>query len=135
VFKCRSILMQFSLCITALLVLLMVSASIGMVGLNQLFTTASHAMEQDVRLAQRAANIGILVLNERRYEKDAFINLADAASFSAWGAGGHFIAIIPALQLVVVHRVDTDDPEKKVTLKQFGKLLRLILVARKSSMP
>jgi CubicO group peptidase (beta-lactamase class C family) len=54
-------------------------------------------------------------------------------SFSAWGAGGHFIAIIPALQLVVVHRVDIDDPEKKVTLKQFGKLLRLILVARKSS--
>ena len=54
-------------------------------------------------------------------------------SFSAWGAGGHFIAIIPALQLVVVHRVDTDDPEKKVTLRQFGKLLRLILVAKKSS--
>jgi CubicO group peptidase (beta-lactamase class C family) len=52
-------------------------------------------------------------------------------SFSAWGAGGHFIAVIPALHVVVVHRVNTDDPAKKVTLEQFGELLRLILAARK----
>jgi len=51
-------------------------------------------------------------------------------SFSAWGAGGHFIAIIPGYNLVVVHRVNTDDPAKKVTLEQFGELLRLILAAR-----
>ncbi|KAA6457948.1 serine hydrolase [Acidobacteria bacterium AB60] len=51
-------------------------------------------------------------------------------SFSAWGAGGHFIVVIPALHLVVVHRVNTDDPAKKVTLEQFGQLLRLILAAR-----
>ena len=51
-------------------------------------------------------------------------------SFSAWGAGGHFIAIIPAYDLVVVHRVDTDNPEKKVTLEQFGELLHLIIDAR-----
>jgi CubicO group peptidase (beta-lactamase class C family) len=53
-------------------------------------------------------------------------------SFSAWGSGGHFIAVIPALQLVVVHRVNTDEPERKVTLEQFGELLRLILAAKKS---
>jgi len=52
-------------------------------------------------------------------------------SFSAWGAGGHFIAVIPAFNVVVVHRVNTDDPAKKVTLDQFGKLLRLILAAKK----
>ncbi len=51
-------------------------------------------------------------------------------SFSAWGAGGHFIAVMPALNLVVVHRVNTDDPAKKVTLEQFGELLRLILAAK-----
>lgn len=51
-------------------------------------------------------------------------------SFSAWGAGGHFIAVIPAFNLVVVHRVDTDNPAKKVTLDEFGELLRLILIAR-----
>jgi CubicO group peptidase (beta-lactamase class C family) len=53
-------------------------------------------------------------------------------SFSAWGSGGHFIAVIPAYRLVVVHRVNTDDPAKKVTLEQFGELLRLILLARAS---
>jgi CubicO group peptidase (beta-lactamase class C family) len=52
-------------------------------------------------------------------------------SFSAWGAGGHFIAVMPALSVVVVHRVNTDDPAKKVTLEQFGELLRLILAAKK----
>jgi len=51
-------------------------------------------------------------------------------SFSAWGAGGHFIAVIPALDIVVVHRVNTDDPAKKVTLDQFGELLRLILAGK-----
>ena len=51
--------------------------------------------------------------------------------FSAWGAGGHMITEIPALNLVVVHRVNTDDPGKKVTLDQVGRLLHLILAARK----
>jgi CubicO group peptidase (beta-lactamase class C family) len=52
-------------------------------------------------------------------------------SFSAWGSGGHFVAVIPAFNLVVVHRVDTDDASKKVTLEQFGELLRLILTSKK----
>ena len=52
-------------------------------------------------------------------------------SFSAWGAGGHIITVIPALRLVVVHRVNTDDPAKKVTLDQLGQLLHLILAAKK----
>ena len=34
------------------------------------------------------------------------------------------------LDIVVVHRVNTDDPAKKVTLDQFGELLRLILAAK-----
>jgi len=53
-------------------------------------------------------------------------------SFSAWGAGGHFIAVIPAMRLVIVHRVDTDDESKAVSLEHFGQLLRLILAARSS---
>jgi CubicO group peptidase (beta-lactamase class C family) len=68
-----------------------------------------------------------VAVNGNHYPK---VELPDG-SFSAWGAGGHFIAIIPALNVVVVHRVNTDDPAKKVTLEQFGELLRLILAARK----
>jgi CubicO group peptidase (beta-lactamase class C family) len=52
-------------------------------------------------------------------------------SFSAWGTSGHFIAVIPGLNMVVVHRVNTDDPAKKVTLDQFGQLLHLIVAAKK----
>ena len=37
--------------------------------------------------------------------------------------GGHFIAVIPALNVVVVHRVNTDDPAKKVT---FGTVWRTL---------
>jgi len=113
VFKCRSILMQFSLCITALLVLLMISASIGMVGLNQLFTTASHAMEQDVRLAQRAANIGILVLNERRYEKDAFINFADAAKFGSYREKWNTAGTALLQETAAARRLDLDETDQR----------------------
>lgn len=68
-----------------------------------------------------------VAVNGNHYPK---VELPDG-SFSAWGAGGHFIAVIPALNVVVVHRVNTDDPTRKVTLEQFGALLHLILAARK----
>ena len=68
-----------------------------------------------------------VAVNGNHYPK---VELPDG-SFSAWGSGGHFIAVIPALNVVVVHRVNTDDPAKKVTLEQFGNLLRLILAAKK----
>jgi len=67
-----------------------------------------------------------VAINGNHYPK---ADLPDG-SFSAWGAGGHFIAVVPAFHLVVVHRVNTDDPAKKVTLEQFGQLLHLILAAR-----
>ena len=51
-------------------------------------------------------------------------------SYSAWGAGGHFLVVIPPLDLVIVHRVDTGTPNRVVNKFQFGKLLRLILGAR-----
>jgi CubicO group peptidase (beta-lactamase class C family) len=53
-----------------------------------------------------------------------------AGSYSAEGMRGHYITVIPAFDLVVVHRVDTDKPEGAVTNKQYGKLLSLILDAR-----
>ena len=35
--------------------------------------------------------------------RDPGVELADG-SFSAWGAGGHIVTIIPAMNLVGVHR-------------------------------
>jgi CubicO group peptidase (beta-lactamase class C family) len=50
-------------------------------------------------------------------------------TYAALGAGGHKVVVIPALDTVIVHRVDTDQNGKEVTSLQFGRLLRLILAA------
>lgn len=59
--------------------------------------------------------------------------------YSAIGAGGHFITVMPAYDLVVVHRVNTNDRTVPVggtsqgtsaTREEYGKLLALILAAR-----
>ena len=83
-FRRLSILMRFAVCISALLGLLIASAGFGVLGLNRLFATAERAVTQDVQLAQTAAKIEVLVLNERRFEKDSFINLADAGKLASY---------------------------------------------------
>ena len=50
-------------------------------------------------------------------------------TFSARGAGGHYIVVIPEYDMVVVHRVDTFGPHS-VSGGDFGKLLGMILEAR-----
>jgi CubicO group peptidase (beta-lactamase class C family) len=52
-----------------------------------------------------------------------------AGSYSARGAGGHYILVVPKMDLVVVHRVDTDQPGKSVSAQEFGELVRLIFAA------
>ena len=53
-----------------------------------------------------------------------------AGTFSAQGVGAHLVVVVPAYDLVVVHRVDTEDPSNYVSDEQFGELLKLILDAR-----
>jgi len=53
-----------------------------------------------------------------------------AGSYSAQGAEGHYVLVIPAYDLVIVHRVNTDLRGLRVTAQQFGELVRLILEAR-----
>ena len=50
-------------------------------------------------------------------------------SYSARGAGGHYILVIPDRDLVIVHRVNTDIRGNSVTAEQFGRLVQLILDA------
>jgi len=52
-------------------------------------------------------------------------------SYSARGAGGHYILVIPAYDLVIVHRVNTDIEGASVSGEEFGKLVKLILEARR----
>ena len=62
-------------------------------------------------------------------------------TYSARGAGGHYLVIMPALDLVVVHRFDNDPPsrdaatvtewaEHGIGKREFGHLLKLILEAK-----
>lgn len=53
-------------------------------------------------------------------------------SYTARGSGGHYILVVPEHDLVMVHRVNTDLPGKRVSSEQFGKLVGLILAARAS---
>jgi CubicO group peptidase (beta-lactamase class C family) len=57
------------------------------------------------------------------------VSLPDG-SYSARGYNGHFIVVIPDLEVVVVHRVDTFVAENVVGDNEFGSLLNLILSAR-----
>ncbi len=51
-------------------------------------------------------------------------------TFTARGAGGHYILIAPALDLVIVHRVDTDKKDgPRVDRPEFGTLVNLLLQA------
>lgn len=51
-------------------------------------------------------------------------------SYSARGAGGHYILVVPTWDLVVVHRMDTDLRDgPRATSSQFGKLVRLLVEA------
>lgn len=52
-------------------------------------------------------------------------------SYAARGAGGHYILVIPAYDLVIVHRVNTDIQGTSVSGQESGKLVKLILEARR----
>jgi CubicO group peptidase (beta-lactamase class C family) len=50
--------------------------------------------------------------------------------FAGTGLGGHYLVMIPELDLVVVHHTNTDVPQPRINDKQFGKLLKMILDAQ-----
>jgi CubicO group peptidase (beta-lactamase class C family) len=50
-------------------------------------------------------------------------------SFLAEGAGGQYALVVPALDLVVVHRIDRDRPFTEPLPRSIGRLFWLILKA------
>ncbi len=65
---------------------LVAAAGVGSFSIRFLHATAQHAVDFDVQVAQRAAQIKAGVLEERRFEKDVFINLADAEKVDSYEA-------------------------------------------------
>ncbi len=54
-------------------------------------------------------------------------------SYAARGSGGHMILVVPPLDMVVVHRVNTYFPNRSVSGTELGKLVGLILAAHESA--
>ena len=52
-----------------------------------------------------------------------------AGSYAAQGAGGHYCMVIPALDMVLVHRVDTEQKGRAITKHEFGRFLKALLAA------
>jgi len=70
---------RLTLVLTSVLLALMAVAAAGLWGLSSVSNTTQRALKQDVKLAEHAAEIQNLILLARRFEKDTFINIADAA--------------------------------------------------------
>jgi CubicO group peptidase (beta-lactamase class C family) len=54
----------------------------------------------------------------------------DDGTYSARGAGGHYILVIPSYDMVIVHRVNTDIRDNRVESDEFGPLVKMILNAK-----
>ncbi len=52
-----------------------------------------------------------------------------SGAYAAVGAGGHYCMVIPSLDMVLVHRVDTDITGRAITKHEFGRLLKALLAA------
>src|ERR1700676_1612368 len=67
-----------------MMALLIANSGVGALGIQALFTNAHRAITNDVQLSQTASVIGQLILNERRFEKDVFINIGDAGARASY---------------------------------------------------
>lgn len=60
-----------------------------------------------------------------------FSNLElENGAYSARGAGGHVVLVIPYENMVIVHRVNTDKRGNRVSYGEFGKIAAMILEAK-----
>ena len=104
---------RLALVLAGVLLLTAAVALAGIAGLNTLHRTSTQVLSQDVALAQRAAEIRIGLLQARRFEKDAFINLGDAGKrdpyVKKWREARQALdaAFVLARQL----RLDTEDTQ------------------------
>ena len=67
-----------------LTLLLMASAVVGLLGLGNMKTTADSAINTDAMLVQNALEVQRLALQERRFEKDSFINIASSDKVASY---------------------------------------------------
>ena len=98
----------------ALLMFLVICVTVGIMGINMLYATAHRAISADVQLAQHAAAIEVLVLNERRFEKDTFINLGDAEKLASYKQKWDGARAALTNELAATQKLDLDAADQGV---------------------
>jgi methyl-accepting chemotaxis protein len=97
---------RLTLVLGCVLLSLAAVAAAGLWGLNAMAATSQRVLAQDVQLALQAGDIQNLVLLERRYEKDALINLADAEKRGEYAKKWGATRVKLAEALVRIRRLD-----------------------------
>ncbi|MDC8802856.1 methyl-accepting chemotaxis protein [Halomonas pacifica] len=75
---------RLALAFSLLALLLLAVSTIGFRGLQQVKSTAVETLEIDAAIALDASRVQLLALQLRRYEKDAFINFAEAERHASY---------------------------------------------------
>ncbi len=87
---------RLTLAFTVALILVGIVAAAGFWGLSQMADTVDAILNRDAKLMQHASDLESKTLNLRRFEKDVFLNVADAekvAEYSAKWKTAHAAAI------------------------------------------
>ncbi len=69
-----------------------------------------------------------VVKNNNRLPHFPFVELKEGA-YSARGAYGQYILVIPEYDMVIVHRVNSFEPGNNVSSSQFGMIVKMIIMA------
>ena len=102
-----------------MMALLIATTGVGAFGIQALFSNAHRAITNDVQLAQTASGIGQLILNERRFEKDIFINIGDAGLRASYKKKWDAAKSALDEQIAAASRLDLAESDEKA-LGQVG---------------
>jgi PAS domain S-box-containing protein len=102
-----------------MMALLIATTGVGAFGIQALFSNAHRAITNDVQLAQTASGIGQLILNERRFEKDMFINIGDAGLRASYKKKWDAAKAALDEQIAAASRLDLAESDEKA-LGQVG---------------
>ncbi len=111
---------RLTLVLACVLAALAAVTGTGLWGINSLSTTSQRVLAQDVQLAQQSSGIQGLVLQERRYEKDALINMADEHKRGEYMKKWHAARVKLTEALARVRQLDLS-PEDAKAVDAMGK--------------
>jgi len=88
-------------------------AGAGIWGLGEVFAMSNRILDQHMALALHAGEIRTLVLQQRRFEKDAFINLADSEKRDDYAAKWKTAKLQLASEIDATSRLSLQDDDKQ----------------------